>query len=74
MENLSMRQKRRDRGYRLTELRNLTGVSISNLSQIESGKQRPQKFTRQRIEEILGSVDWGKTLKEPHEQLADYEY
>jgi transcriptional regulator with XRE-family HTH domain len=69
----TMRQARRERYYRQSELAMLAGVSVSNISRIESGLQKPHPKTRRKIEAILGGeIDWEIT-QNPLEELQIFE-
>ncbi len=54
----SLRQIRKD--LRLTQkiLSEMSGISQDHLSLIERGKYKPTEKTRQKIEKVLGHIDW----------------
>jgi len=56
-----MRDTRRSLNLTQDQLSELTGISQSNLSAIENGKYKPNKSTREKIEKLLGKVDWIET-------------
>jgi len=58
-----MRECRIKKNISLERLRDLTGLTISTLSRIELGIHSPQPYTRERIEAVLGKVDWQKTYE-----------
>jgi transcriptional regulator with XRE-family HTH domain len=57
----NMHYTRRAIGMTLKELANLTKINIGHLSEIERAKIRPTERTRNRIENILGRIDWLET-------------
>ena len=44
------------------EVVELTGVSEPTISMAENGLQSPQGITRDRLESLLGPIDWDRTL------------
>ncbi len=61
----NMRETRKSLGITQDQLSDATGIPQSNLSAIENGKYNPHKATREKIEAVLGKVDWieNKTIK-----------
>jgi transcriptional regulator with XRE-family HTH domain len=57
----NMKDTRRSLNLTQDQLSELAGISQSNLSAIEHGKYKPNKSTREKIEKILGKVDWIET-------------
>lgn len=57
----NMKDTRRSLDLTQDQLSELTGIPQSNLSAIEHGKYKPNKSTREKIEKILGKVDWIET-------------
>ena len=43
------------------KLSELTGIAQSALSRLERGKYKANQMTRQKIEEVLGKIDWLET-------------
>jgi len=54
----SLKTLRQEAGLTQQDLQHLTGLHQVVISNIESGKFSPQSKTKQRIEKILGRVDW----------------
>lgn len=46
------------------ELASYADVTQTTISHIENGVHIPQKKTRDKIEKVLGSVDWSRTFDE----------
>ena len=59
----NMMDTRRSLNLTQDQLSEMTGIPQSNLSAIEHGKYKPNKSTRERIEKVLGKVDWIETEK-----------
>lgn len=59
----NMKDTRRSLNFTQDRLSELTGIPQSNLSAIEHGKYNPTQSTRDRIEKVLGKVDWIETEK-----------
>jgi transcriptional regulator with XRE-family HTH domain len=59
MNNLQI--QRRTKGLTQEEMSELTGIPQSYYSEIERGKNKPHDHTKQRIEKVLGRVDWIET-------------
>lgn len=59
----NMKDTRRLLNFTQDQLSELTGIPQSNLSAIEQGKYNPTQSTRDRIEKVLGKVDWIETEK-----------
>lgn len=59
----NMKDTRRSLNFTQDRLSELTGIPQSNLSAIEHGKYKPNQSTRDRIEKVLGKVDWIETEK-----------
>lgn len=51
---------------RLTQLQlaRLTGITNITVSKIENGVVRPHNSTKNKIEEVVGVVDWERTFSE----------
>ena len=52
---------RKARGMKQFELAALSGISTTEISNIETGKNCPSRSTRERIEAVLGRLDWIET-------------
>ena len=59
MNNLQKSRKRR--GMTQEQLASLTGICQENLSAIERGKWKTNEDTREKIESVLGKIDWIET-------------
>lgn len=57
----NMKDTRRSLNLTQDQLSELAGIPQSNLSAIEHGKYKPNNSTREKIEKILGKVDWIET-------------
>ena len=56
-------QARRELNLSQSELSRKAGVMIYVISHIESGKSKPRRSTKLKIEQALGeSIDWRETL------------
>lgn len=59
MKNL--REQRRSKRLTLRQLSEKTGIQTSYLSEMEHGLFKPKEFTRNKIEKVLGKIDWTET-------------
>lgn len=59
----SLRDTRKDQGLSQEQLSRMTGITIANISLVENGHHKPNEFTRERIESVLGRIDWIETQK-----------
>ena len=58
-----LRTVRKEKRLSQQDLSDLIGMSQSALTEVETGKRLPQRKTRERVEQILGSeIDWLSTL------------
>lgn len=57
-----LKTKREEKNLTLSQVSNLTGISLSYLSQIESGKRKPSVNTAKIIAKHL-NFDWTKFFK-----------
>ncbi len=54
----SLRDNRKHMGFSQVDLSNLTGISQDNISRIERGLYKTTQSTRQKIEAVVGKIDW----------------
>lgn len=57
----TLREARIAKGLKQDTLSELTGISQSTISQIETGRRRPYTGTRRKLESFLGQIDWRRT-------------
>ncbi len=75
----TLRQARKNKGYSLRNLRELSGITVPHLSWLENGKVLPSLVTRARLEEILEErinwldVSFQITAREPSADWDDCE-
>lgn len=60
----TLRVARVERNLTQHQLASVAGVSQVTLSHIENGAVNPQKGTREKIEQVIGPVDWARTYDE----------
>jgi transcriptional regulator with XRE-family HTH domain len=53
-----LRTSRKEKGLTQPQLEALTGIEVPNISALEHGKYKPNQVTRQKIEKVLGKIDW----------------
>lgn len=70
---MKMKQLRQQKGLSQTELAELTGLSQVAISLIEQGKTKPRKASKQKIEKVLGPVDWPVIYKEPVGEMSAWD-
>lgn len=59
----TLKHARQLMGCTQQQLATLVGMSHVQLCNIERGKHYPNQFTRKRLEDKLGSIDWKLNLK-----------
>ena len=57
----NMKDTRRSLNFTQDRLSEMTGIPQQNLSALENGKYKPNLATRNKIEKVLGKVDWIET-------------
>jgi transcriptional regulator with XRE-family HTH domain len=57
----SLRDERINQNITQVMLEELTGITQEQISLIERGKVKPLQSTRERIEKVLGKIDWFAT-------------
>ena len=57
----TLHEARTAKGLSLEKLSNLTGITPTNIHFLEHGKQFPNSKTRERLEKVLGRLDWFST-------------
>jgi transcriptional regulator with XRE-family HTH domain len=71
----SLRNSRLNLGYSQEKLSQLTGIAQANISTYEKGIKKPTDKTKEKIERVLGKLDWieseGIQLKESSWQIAE---
>ncbi|MEX0685761.1 MAG: helix-turn-helix transcriptional regulator [Balneolales bacterium] len=58
---LPLKTARVNEGFTQFDLAQVAGLTQTTLSFIENGLVQPQETTRERLESILGSIDWVQT-------------
>ena len=54
----SLYNTRKEKGVTQEKLAEMTGILQPNLSAIENGRRNPTEKVRERIEKVLGKIDW----------------
>lgn len=60
----TLKVARANKNLNQSELAYVAEVSKVTLSHIENGKVQPQERTKEKIENVLGPVDWKRTFDE----------
>lgn len=60
----TLKVARAEKNLSQTELAYIAGVSQVTLSHIENGVVRPRASTKEKIEQVVGSIDWQRTFDE----------
>ena len=55
---MNLTESRKAKRLTQTELASLCGVTETTIGFVEQGKCRPQRRTREQIENVLGNIDW----------------
>lgn len=58
----TLKVARADRNLSQNRLAEDTGLSQVTLSNIENGLVRPYRSTREKVERVLGKIDWERTF------------
>jgi len=57
----NLRDARIEKGLTQYILEELSGITQTQISLIERGKHKPNRFTRVKLEQVLGPIDWSET-------------
>lgn len=60
---LNLKNQRKVFGITQAKLSVKTGVAQCYLSKLERGLKKPNEATRNKIESVLGNIDWSETIK-----------
>ncbi|GAA5521773.1 hypothetical protein Asal01_01718 [Fodinibius salicampi] len=61
---LPLKRARVRKGLTQEQLAFVAGITNVTISNIENGQVKPNPTTREKIEKVIGSVDWERTFDE----------